>query len=178
LELVAERGLHGASIESIARRAGVGKATIYRHWETKEELVLDVLREMHTEIPMVNSGNIRDDWVIFMKDIMRIRFSNPLLIQLFFRLYTEARDYPQFTEMLYERFFKERYEHAQEFVEAAKARGEIRKDLDPLLLFTLLGGPMVYLMFLSLIAPDRLEVGDMSEQIVDAILKGIQAQPK
>ncbi|WP_204079473.1 TetR/AcrR family transcriptional regulator [Mycobacterium riyadhense] len=39
LELFIERGIDGASIEQIAKRAGVGKLTIYRRWSSKEELI-------------------------------------------------------------------------------------------------------------------------------------------
>ena len=40
LELVAEEGIQGASIEGIAARAGVGKTTIYRRWPSKEASIL------------------------------------------------------------------------------------------------------------------------------------------
>lgn len=39
MELFLEVGLEGASMEQIAKRAGVGKPTIYRRWSTKEELI-------------------------------------------------------------------------------------------------------------------------------------------
>jgi AcrR family transcriptional regulator len=39
LDLFIERGIEGASIEQIAKRAGVGKLTVYRRWPTKEELI-------------------------------------------------------------------------------------------------------------------------------------------
>ena len=39
LELFIERGIEGASIEQIAKRAGVGKLTIYRRWPAKEDLI-------------------------------------------------------------------------------------------------------------------------------------------
>jgi Bacterial regulatory proteins, tetR family len=42
LELPAERGVAGMSIEEVASRAGVGKATIYRRWSSKGALALDL----------------------------------------------------------------------------------------------------------------------------------------
>jgi AcrR family transcriptional regulator len=178
LELVADRGFHGTSIEAIARRAGVGKTTIYRRWASKEELVLDVLRELHVEIPLVATGNLREDWNMFLRDAIRIRSSNPLLIKLFFRIYAEAQTNPQFIELLFEKFFKERYQHAVDFVEAAKARGEIRPDLDPLLILFMVGGPIVYFMFFTSLFPGQGQICDMSDSLVDAILEGIQPRPK
>jgi len=43
LELLAEEGFHGLSIEAVAAKAGVGKTTIYRRWPSKDELVMDAI---------------------------------------------------------------------------------------------------------------------------------------
>ncbi len=177
LELVAEKGMFGASIEAIARRAGVGKTTIYRRWASKEDLVLEVLRELHVEIPFVDTGDLRADWSAFLREAIRIRSSNPQLIQLFFRIYSEAQSYPQYAELLYEKFFKERFEHAVDFVNAAKARGEIRAELDPLLVLLMVGGPMVYFMFLTWMAPGQAPLDRLSQEIVDVALEGIGPRP-
>ncbi len=44
-ELFVERGVDGASIEQIAKRAGVGKLTVYRRWSTKEDLLAQAIEE-------------------------------------------------------------------------------------------------------------------------------------
>jgi len=46
LELVAERGFHGASMSAVAQRAGVAAGTIYVHYASKDELVLAVYRDV------------------------------------------------------------------------------------------------------------------------------------
>ena len=48
-------------MDLLAQRAGVGKATIYRRWESKEALILDALRITETPIPVPDEGNLRDD---------------------------------------------------------------------------------------------------------------------
>ncbi|MFI0423709.1 TetR/AcrR family transcriptional regulator [Spongiactinospora sp. 9N601] len=45
LELFIERGVEGASIEQIAKRAGVGKLTVYRRWSSKEELIAQAVEQ-------------------------------------------------------------------------------------------------------------------------------------
>lgn len=45
LELFVERGVEGASMEQIAKRAGVGKLTVYRRWSTKEELIAQAVEQ-------------------------------------------------------------------------------------------------------------------------------------
>ncbi len=46
LELFLERGIDGASIEQIAKRAGVGKLTVYRRWSSKEELIAQAIETL------------------------------------------------------------------------------------------------------------------------------------
>ena len=43
LELVAERGVDGTSMDAVARKSGVSKATIYKHWTDKDALLIEML---------------------------------------------------------------------------------------------------------------------------------------
>ena len=45
-ELLMEEGFSGLRLEHVAARAGVGKATIYRHWASRQELALELLVEL------------------------------------------------------------------------------------------------------------------------------------
>ncbi len=61
-QLLAERGLAGMSIEEVAARAGVGKATIYRRWTSKGTLALDAfLAEFQGMQPLPDTGALRGD---------------------------------------------------------------------------------------------------------------------
>src|ERR1700744_4448260 len=51
LDLFAEQGFEGVCVEAVAARAGVGKATIYRRWPNKEELLLAALGSMKSPFP-------------------------------------------------------------------------------------------------------------------------------
>ena len=60
LELLGEEGYGGLTIEAVAARAGVGKSTIYRHWEGKLALVEDAFRTLKfVENPPVG-GTVRE----------------------------------------------------------------------------------------------------------------------
>ena len=62
LELLADRGVAGMSIEEVASRAGVGKATIYRRWSSKGALALDAfLAEFRQQQPLPDTGTLRGD---------------------------------------------------------------------------------------------------------------------
>ena len=70
LELIDETGLTGLSVESVAARAGVGKATIYRRWPSKEALVASALGRCAEEMPVVEPiGSLRDKLVAFVEQI-------------------------------------------------------------------------------------------------------------
>jgi len=63
LELFSERGIDATSMDAIAEKSGVSKATIYKHWADKAALCLDVLARLH-EVdtkPVLDSGDIRAD---------------------------------------------------------------------------------------------------------------------
>lgn len=59
---VAETGLGRLAVEGVARRAGVAKTSVYRHWSSVEELLLDALSHAHpVEAATPGGGNLRTD---------------------------------------------------------------------------------------------------------------------
>ena len=73
LEQLADAGAAGLSMDLVAHRAGVGKATIYRRWPSKEALVLDALRVASAPIPVPDEGSLRADLVAYV-DLLVERF--------------------------------------------------------------------------------------------------------
>ncbi|HEY1968915.1 MAG TPA: helix-turn-helix domain-containing protein, partial [Pseudonocardia sp.] len=61
VELFGELGWAGFSLEGVARRAGVGKASIYLRWQTKERLLTDALAARVTDIADADTGTLRGD---------------------------------------------------------------------------------------------------------------------
>ena len=63
LDLFSERGIDKTSMDAIAEKSGVSKATIYKHWADKEALCLDVLAKLHEvdDRPVFDSGDVRAD---------------------------------------------------------------------------------------------------------------------
>jgi len=62
LELLAEQGFQQLTMEQVARRAGVGKATIYRRWAAKADLVKDAIRYFSAELPVPDTGTLAGDY--------------------------------------------------------------------------------------------------------------------
>lgn len=62
LELLAEGGLDACALDEVARRAGVGKATIYRRWPSKDDLVRDAFDGTDPDLlPVADRGSLVDD---------------------------------------------------------------------------------------------------------------------
>jgi AcrR family transcriptional regulator len=61
LALFIEQGAEAMSMEAVAAGAGVGKATIYRRWASKEDLVVDAVAEVFSDPAMPNTGDVRRD---------------------------------------------------------------------------------------------------------------------
>ncbi|MFD0506545.1 TetR/AcrR family transcriptional regulator [Streptomyces chiangmaiensis] len=59
------------SIERIARTAGVGKATIYRRWNNKEDLFVDVMRATEPPDPELPGTSMREDLVVLLESLRR-----------------------------------------------------------------------------------------------------------
>jgi AcrR family transcriptional regulator len=58
----AETGVARLAMEGVARRAGVAKTSLYRHWPTVEELLIEALAQAYpVEVPTPAGGNLRGD---------------------------------------------------------------------------------------------------------------------
>lgn len=74
LELLGQVGLAGISIEAVASTAGVGKATIYRRWPSKEALVLHAMLQAAQPPDTPDTGSLRGDLEAYLLDVVaRIR---------------------------------------------------------------------------------------------------------
>jgi AcrR family transcriptional regulator len=71
LSLFAESGPEGLCIERVAARAGVGKATIYRRWPGKEDLLLDAIAAVKAPLPEPAGRSAREDLVTLLGAMCR-----------------------------------------------------------------------------------------------------------
>lgn len=60
-DLLTEVGLSGITVDEVARRSGVAKATIYRHWPSRTSLVLDACRQLSTKPQAPDTGSLKRD---------------------------------------------------------------------------------------------------------------------
>ena len=84
MELIAERGFHGAPMAEIAEKAGVAAGTIYRYFEHKEELITELHRELEEEIAASLRKNypvdrpLRERFLYLIRGLLRYFIGHPL----------------------------------------------------------------------------------------------------
>jgi AcrR family transcriptional regulator len=143
LELLAEVGFEGMSIEAIATRAGIGKTTIYRRYASKEELVADAIESVREEIVIPNTGNLQDDIDALIQNAAQITLS-PLGKQTVAMIIGSASTNPQFAQIYWTKYLQPRRKTFAIVLDRAKARNEILTDLDSDLVFDTMSAIMLY----------------------------------
>lgn len=71
-ELLTESGLGGVSIDEVSRRSGVAKTTIYRHWDTRSDLVLDACARIGADQEAPDTGGFEGDAEALLAGIARL----------------------------------------------------------------------------------------------------------
>jgi AcrR family transcriptional regulator len=166
-------GLADLTVERIARTAGVGKATIYRRWPGRDELLVDVLASLDEPAPEPAGDSVRDD-LVRCGEAIRTRGRNRRTSAVLRMALTEARHHPKLARMYHDAVVEVRRDVLRRVLKRGIAAGEIRADLDVELLMELFAGPMLVRTVLRDCEP--LEAG-LSERIVDAVLDGVRASP-
>lgn len=77
LEVLAEGGLPGFTVEAVAERAGASKATIYRHWRLRGELIVDAMDMTFQRLEPPRSGQLRSDLIELVSDVEALFSGQP-----------------------------------------------------------------------------------------------------
>lgn len=169
LELVAEVGIAGLTMDSVAVRAGVGKATIYRRWSSKEALLLDAWMSCVKKPLVPDTGSLRSDI-----DELFLRVDHPLsdsaLQRVFPQMIAAAKVNPEVTEA-YHAYLAERRLPIRTVLGRAIARGELDRDTDIELVADLLIAPLMYRWLVT----DGLVDDRIVTRVIDTVLAGLRA---
>lgn len=139
----AERGLDGTSVDAIAARAGVSKATIYRRYPSKIELVAAAMFAVAEDrAPKPDTGSLRDDLCTSIRNL-RDLLADPVLGRNVRMIVADAARNPELARVHHE-FVQSRRARSVEVLAAAAARGELRPDVDLEAAVDALVGPVFY----------------------------------
>ena len=101
LQLLGENGYHGLTMTDVAARAGVSKATLYRRWTTKADLVADAVATLNPlEPPRYPGTSLRDDLLALMEQAGNCDDRPEIVIATM----EMARSHPDLYRTLAERF--------------------------------------------------------------------------
>lgn len=143
LELLAEGGYAALTMEAVATRAAVGKATLYRRWASKEQLVVDAVRSLSEQPEADESTGVRDDLVRLLEAVRR-KSTDSVAGKIFPRLIGESADNPELMARYREQVLDPRRERFRVTLRRGIAEGLVRPDVDLDHAIDLLVGPMAY----------------------------------
>jgi AcrR family transcriptional regulator len=143
LELASEVGINGMSMDDLAQRAGVSKASIYRRWPSKELLVIDALRSAMGPLDAVDTGDVGGDLRAILGDLVA-RFSSKERMNDVLPHLIEVSTHDPALRAELEAYTQLRRVPLRASLERGVARGEVSPDVDLDTLIDALLGPIVY----------------------------------
>jgi AcrR family transcriptional regulator len=143
-ELLDEQGFAATSIDQIARRASVGKQTIYRWWPNKAAVVLEAHAEQAAErVRMPDTGDLRSDLRAVAASFSH-NLGDRVIGRVCVELIGEAQIDERFAAAYRDVFVTERRAAVRGLLERGRERGEVRDDVDLELALDLFFGPIWY----------------------------------
>lgn len=169
IELFEAVGYSRLTIDAIATRARVSKATIYRWWPNKAAVVMEAfLTTVEPDIAFADSGSVRDDLVEQAAALARL-LTERRLGQMVLALLGEAQADVELATALRQGWQQPRRDAGRDVLRRAVDRGQLRTDCDIDLVLDGIYGP-IYLRLLFGHAPlDRPDI----DQLVDQALAGV-----
>ena len=171
VDLLADEGYAGVTMEGVAAKAGVGKATVYRRWPSKSALVVDAIsacRDVGWQPP--DTGSARDDLLAFVRgfgDVLRSSDAGRVMPALVAEL---ARS-PELAATFRDGFVQPRRARVLEAVGRGVERGEVRPDVDA----ELVADAVVALLQHRFLVTEMEIDDDLPERLLDMLWRGIAA---
>ena len=169
-ELLTEGSFAELKIEHIAARAGVGKATIYRRWGSKEALAQELLAELAgPHIAVAETGDTREEMVAAVVNPMRAVTDTPFgpVIR---SLLSQIATNPTLGDPFRATVVRARRDEVGRVIERGIARGDLRPDADAKIATDLLVGPVYFRVMFG----GKLDL-DFANRVVDSVLHGFAA---
>ncbi|HZD69246.1 MAG TPA: TetR/AcrR family transcriptional regulator [Actinomycetes bacterium] len=171
LELLLEEGFTRMSIEAVAERAGVGKATIYRRWPSKADLVVEAVACMKEQLFVdPDRGSVREDLLFLARQAFRPRESGEVT-ELMLRLASARAHHPELQDAFMRHIVGPRRQIVAGVLRRGVERGEVRSDIDIELALDVLMGFVSYRHMISAGRPSYGHGG--LEGVIDVVLDGI-----
>jgi AcrR family transcriptional regulator len=169
LELFIEQGIIGASIEKIAKRAGVAKTSVYRRWSSREALLaqaIEVARNATGYTVDLVDRTAPQDFVKLLIEACEV-VGRPEIRKLMTRLIGSIPDYPKLIEVYRETYFLPRRQAFGRALERVQAAGLLAKDVDLEALADMIIGAVMYRLIMPL--PGDNPVGELRDHMISLL---------
>ena len=170
-ELLQETSARDLSMEGIAKRAKVGKPTLYKWWPSKAALVMAMFHERLARQVQPPESSTAEDSIRFKMQRIVVEF-NGLFGKVMADLVAEGQSDPAILRELYEGHMQPRRAATIADIKRGIARGELSNDIDPELLVDAIFAPVYYRLLLRS-APITEQFGN---ELVTQALRGIRAK--
>jgi len=164
---MAEHGVRDVRMDDVADRAGVGKATIYRRYRSKDALVSDAIATLVSEIAIPDTGSTRADLLTLMRQAVEL-YSGSLAARLMPSVLEETRRNPELASTVRDEFLAGRRAALSVVLERGVRRGDLRRGLDLELALDVLGGALFYRLLVTGGPIDE----RLAEGVVELIMTG------
>jgi len=168
--ILQEKPARDLTIEEVAKRAKVGKPTIYKWWATKAALVMDTFAERVVHRFDVPKSLTAEESIRLQVGEL-IWLGNEFFGKVLSDIIAEGQSDPAVLESYRDRYLKNRRIISTEIIERAYASGEFKRRVEPELLIDMIYGPIYYRMLIRHQPLDK-EFGDQLLGHVMAYLKG------
>jgi AcrR family transcriptional regulator len=168
-QLLEEKGLVALTMEEVAERAKVSKATIYRWWPSKGVLAFDAfLARFLAQQPIPDTGTLRGDLLAALRSWIRA-VKGTVTGRTLVGLIAEVQRDPELSDLWRERVIRPVRDQHKVMLQRAIERGEIGQDTDSDVVLDMLYGSAYHRLLQShLTLSDR-----FAQRVVDTIIRGI-----
>ncbi|AVH57447.1 MULTISPECIES: TetR/AcrR family transcriptional regulator [Streptomyces] len=171
-DVLAEQGFAHLDLADVARRAEVGKTTVYRRWGSVTGLVADLLSDMAEQsVPRTETGSVLGD-LRANAALVRRTLADPRQGALFRAVIAAATSDSRTAEAL-RRFYEVRVAEWVPCVEQGVARGELPVGTDAALVVRAVSAPLYYTLLTTGVAPDAAAADRAAEAAVAAAAAGV-----
>ncbi len=167
-QLLREVGFERLTIDAVAAKAAVGKATIYRWYKNKEDLVIDALTRTAPNASIPNEGSLAADMEALITQSLE---TDPMRLnrQACALTISALAGSSKLAEIYWTQHIKPRRSALQLIFIRAKERGELAKDADPDAFFDILHGTLLYTV---LVKPESSNLPLATRNMVEQLLRG------
>lgn len=168
--LIAEHDVSGVTVDMVAAKAGVSKATIYRRWESRTALLADAMTRLRRPGLNPDTGSLRQDLAKLLKVLVDF-LNRPDTGRVFASFINSAVRDPELSALQREISRNARLDY-ELVLQRAVERGEIAADADINFLIDLLIAPFLYQ---GVVEHGKVKPGDI-QRVVNAVLPAFQAK--